>query len=100
MNFQKPHDRRQSRFAGTGYRWSYKYDDEENELGMFWNPEDFDKPKGIKFGPRLSTNWSGRMSRARIFSRTQSQQFMGGTNVFPFASRSSAVEASRPKMID
>lgn len=95
MNFQDRQDRRQSRFAGTGYRWSFKYDDDDIDKRMFWNPEDTGRSsviscsssKGIKFGSRQSYVASGRTSVKLSRGRAQSQQLVGDNSVYPYTSR-------------
>lgn len=81
MIFQNQ-DRRQSRLAGNAYRWSFKYDDNYDELDrvLFWDPRhdsemDSDpsvlSAKSIKFGRELSYVGPGRMSVSSKASRSR-----------------------------
>lgn len=77
MIFQSPQDRKHSRLSGTAYRWSFKYDDDENNTSMFWNPDEMSKAvsgasvKTIKFTARKSCSGFGRMSLTNKSSRPQ-----------------------------
>lgn len=77
MIFQSPQDRRPSRVSGSAYRWSFKYDDDDNDTSMFWNPNEMSRTcsvasaKTIKFSARKSYSGYGRMSLTNKSSRPQ-----------------------------